>query len=157
MGSLRSPRTRFRSAIAARTVLLVAAAAAECRRLDLDDALEICLVCLEADRERYGGAASRWLAGLLSEETPPIAIGSLVAAALVGLADPASERDAKRLLAAALHGLGLDRCIPATSLGLLKRRRNLSGRAVEPPALPEEAYPPSAHLLVAGAPSADVS
>ena len=55
VGEHGSPYTRFRRALAGRNSLLVTAAALELGRLSLADALAVCLVFRDHDRERYEG------------------------------------------------------------------------------------------------------
>ena len=62
VGEHGSPYTRFRRALAAGNPLLVTAAALELGCLSLADALAVCLVFRDHDRERYERAAVRWLA-----------------------------------------------------------------------------------------------
>ena len=50
---------RFRRALEVGSPTLVRAAAAELPRIGLEDALAICLVLLDADRERFPAAAAR--------------------------------------------------------------------------------------------------
>ena len=69
VSSTGSPYARFRRAIASGNLNLVHAAALELPRVDLDDALRICLLMSQVDDDRYERAAVRWLARA-SLETP---------------------------------------------------------------------------------------
>ena len=69
VSSTGSPYARFRRAIATGNLNLVHAAALELPRVDLDDALRICLLMSQVDDDRYERAAVRWLARA-SLETP---------------------------------------------------------------------------------------
>jgi hypothetical protein len=55
-----SPHARFRRALDTGNPTLVLAAAAELGRVDLRDALAICLVLLDGGSARYDRAAVRW-------------------------------------------------------------------------------------------------
>jgi hypothetical protein len=57
-----SPHARFRRALDTRNPTLVLAAAAELQRVELHDALAICLILLDGGSARYERAAVRWLA-----------------------------------------------------------------------------------------------
>jgi len=67
MTSEGSPYTRFRRALTTGNLLLVRAAALELPRVDLADALRICLLIHRGDPERYEQAAIRWLGRLCLE------------------------------------------------------------------------------------------
>jgi len=69
VSSTGSPYARFRRALATGNLHLVHAAALELPRVDLDDALRICLLMSQVDDDRYERAAVRWLARA-SLETP---------------------------------------------------------------------------------------
>src|SRR6476646_4672852 len=69
VSSTGSPYARFRRALATGNLQLVHAAALELPRVDLEDALRICLLMSTADDARYERAAVRWLARA-SLETP---------------------------------------------------------------------------------------
>ena len=56
-----SAYSRFRRALATGNLLLVRAAAAELPRVNLQDALEVCLLLRDQDAERFERAAVRWL------------------------------------------------------------------------------------------------
>ena len=55
-----SPYARFQHALRIGRLSMVRAAAAELPRIDLDDALAICLLIEDQDAERYERAAVRW-------------------------------------------------------------------------------------------------
>jgi hypothetical protein len=76
MTSEGSPYARFQRALRIGRLSLVRAAAAELPRIDLDDALSICLLISEQDSERYERAAVRWLARM-SLEVPTVRIEDL--------------------------------------------------------------------------------
>jgi hypothetical protein len=91
---------------------MVRAAAAELPRLQLADALAVCLVFLRDEPERYGRAAVRWHArlcldspalGLPEAQLALAALAALsgedpssAAAVLCGLCDTAGHRDVRR-------------------------------------------------------------
>lgn len=62
-----SPYARFRRALTTGNLLLVRAAAAELPRVDLTDALQVCLLIHRGDPDRYEQAAIRWLGRLCLE------------------------------------------------------------------------------------------
>jgi hypothetical protein len=62
-----SPYARFRAALRAGNLLLVRTAAAELPRVDLIDALAICVLMGAQQDERFDRAATRWLARLALE------------------------------------------------------------------------------------------
>jgi hypothetical protein len=62
MTSQGSPYARFRRALATGNLLLIRAAAAELPRVDLGDALSVCMAIRRAEPERYERATLRWLA-----------------------------------------------------------------------------------------------
>jgi hypothetical protein len=68
-----SSHARFRRALGTRNPTLVLAAAAELRRVELDDALAICLVLLDGESPRYERAAIRWL-GRFCLEAPGLGL-----------------------------------------------------------------------------------
>jgi hypothetical protein len=57
-----SPYARFQRALATGNLLLIRAAAAELPRVDLGDALSICVAIRQAEPERFERAALRWIA-----------------------------------------------------------------------------------------------
>jgi hypothetical protein len=62
-----SPYARFRRALAAGNLALVKATAAELPRVDLDDALEVCVLMARDDHPMFERAAVRWVARLCLE------------------------------------------------------------------------------------------
>ena len=62
-----SSYARFRRALAAGNIALVKAAAAELPRVDLDDALEVCVLMARDDHPAFERAAVRWVARLCLE------------------------------------------------------------------------------------------
>ncbi len=75
-----SPYVRFRRALETGNELLVLTAARELPRIDLDDALRICLVLRDGDPDRYERAAVRWL-GRFALEAREVTIDALRLAA----------------------------------------------------------------------------
>jgi hypothetical protein len=75
-----SPYARFRRALDTGNLAIVRAAAAELPRVELDDALRVCLLVRDQDQERYEQAAVRWLARFCLER-PAAALGDVVEAA----------------------------------------------------------------------------
>ena len=108
VGEHGSPYTRFRRALAARNPLLVTAAALELGRLSLADALAVCLVFRDSDRERYERAAVRWHARFC-HETAGVTVqdAQLALAALTALTGPA-RHGAARVLAELAEAYGHD-------------------------------------------------
>ena len=101
-----SPYARFQRALRIGRLSLVRAAAAELPRVELDDALSICLLISEQDAERYERAAVRWLARL-SLEVPTVRIEDLRAGLLAFEALPENPLGRPPALAdlCARHGL----------------------------------------------------
>ncbi len=101
-----SPYARFRRALATGNLALVHAAAAELPRVDLVDALGICLLMGRQDDERFGRAAVRWLARL-SLERPSVRLDDLRLGLVAFDALPHNPAAARRTLAqlCAAHGL----------------------------------------------------
>lgn len=98
MTSAGSPYARFRRALATGNLPLVHAAAAELPRVDLPDALRICLLMSDRDDERYGRAAVRWLARA-SLETPSMRLEDLRLGLVAFEALPYNPAAARRSLA----------------------------------------------------------
>lgn len=76
MTSQGSPYARFRRALTTGNLLLVRAAAAELPRVELADALRVCLLIQRGDPDRYERAGIRWL-GRLSLERPEVGFDDL--------------------------------------------------------------------------------
>lgn len=87
-----SPYTRFRRALETGNETLVFAAARELPSIKLDDALRICLLLRDGDRDRYERAAVRWL-GRFALEARGVTIDALRqgADALEALPERAAE------------------------------------------------------------------
>jgi len=68
--------TRFRRALESGNLTLVRAAAAELPRINLDDALRVCLLLRAADAAGYEKAAVRWL-GRFALEHPGATLSML--------------------------------------------------------------------------------
>lgn len=69
--------TRFRRALERRSVLLAWTAAAELERVNLEDALALCLLVLDEEPQRYPRAAVRWLARFC-DEAPSVVLDEAV-------------------------------------------------------------------------------
>jgi hypothetical protein len=103
-----SPYARFQRALRIGRLSMVRAAAAELPRIDLDDALSICLLISEQDVERYERAAVRWLARLCLE-VPTVRIEDLRAGLLAFEVLPENPVGARTALAELCTRHGLDR------------------------------------------------
>jgi hypothetical protein len=73
MGDAGSSYARFRRALATRNLLLIRSTAAELPRVDLGDALAVCVAIREAEPERFEHAALRWLARYAVEHAQSVA------------------------------------------------------------------------------------
>jgi hypothetical protein len=73
MGDAGSPYPRFQRALATGNLHLIRAAAAELPRVDLDDALAVCMAIRDAEPERFERAALRWLARYAVEKAATVA------------------------------------------------------------------------------------
>ena len=95
-----SPHARFRRALATGNPTLVLAAASELRRVDLPDALAICLVLLDGGSARYDRAAVRWH-GRFALEAPGLELrdATLVLASLDALRGDHGDAGAQALVA----------------------------------------------------------
>jgi hypothetical protein len=71
---------RFRRALATGNLTIIRAAAAELPRVDLGDALAVCMAIREAEPERFERAALRWLARSCVEQ-PRATVADVRAAA----------------------------------------------------------------------------
>jgi hypothetical protein len=87
---------------------MVRAAAAELPRIDLDDALAICLLIERQDGERYERAVVRWLARMVLE-VPAVGIDDLREALIAFEALPHNPQGASESLAALCERHGLRR------------------------------------------------
>ncbi len=82
MTSQGSPYARFKRALDSGNLLVIRAAAAELPRVELHDALRICLLLRGAEPKSYERAAVRWLGRFCLERNPSLteiqrAIGAL--------------------------------------------------------------------------------
>ncbi|HEY1357058.1 MAG TPA: hypothetical protein VGF21_02020 [Thermoleophilaceae bacterium] len=96
-----SPHTVFRRALARGDLIAVRAAAADLPAVPLDDALQILVLILEQEPQRFERAALRWLTRLLAER--PIAElrqAELAVHHLAALPDRRRGRTALELLTA---------------------------------------------------------
>ena len=95
-----SPHARFRRALDTGNPTLVLAAAGELGRIDLPDALAICLVLLDGGSARYDRAAVRWH-GRFALEAPGLELrdAGLVLAALSALRGDHGDAGAQALVA----------------------------------------------------------
>ncbi len=110
MTSQGSPYFRFRRALATRNPLLIRSAAAELPRIDLADALAICLALADADDDAYGRAAAR-LQARWTRELPGVSLeeAHALGAALQALRTPETAAMGHQLLVALVRGRGLER------------------------------------------------
>lgn len=101
-----SAYARFRRALQSGNHALVLAAAQELPRVALDDALRICLVLRDGDRDRYERAAVRWL-GRFALEARGVTIDAirLAAHALDELPERATESMERLQAICAAHGI----------------------------------------------------
>jgi hypothetical protein len=103
-----SAYARFRRALASRNPTLAWAAASEVERIDLADALALCLV-VAGDSARYGRAAARWHARYCAElPGVTMAESQLVLAALQALPQGLGTGAAVEALARLADERGLD-------------------------------------------------
>lgn len=109
MGPESSPAVRLRRALDAGSLTLAEAAARECKRIDLEDALGICLLLASSGDPRFERAAVRW-AGRLCVDHPELGFADARRALtdlenLRGASPPLARSD----LAVLLRALGLVR------------------------------------------------
>ena len=106
MSSQGSPYARFQRALRLGRLSLVRDAASELPRIDLDDALAICLLMEQQEADRFERAAVRWLARL-SLEVPTVRIEDLRHGALAFEALAENPLGARQALAelCTRHGL----------------------------------------------------
>src|SRR3954454_3317979 len=107
MTSQGSPYARFQRALRIGRLPMVRAADAELPRIDLDDALAICLLIERQDGERYERAVVRWLARMVLE-VPAVGIDDLREALVAFEALPHTPAAARQSGAGVSerHGLG---------------------------------------------------
>jgi hypothetical protein len=84
-----SPYARFRRALATGNLTIIRAAAAELPRVDLGDALAVCMAIRDAEPLRFERAALRWLARFCAER--PNATVAEVRAAAAAFEDMARD------------------------------------------------------------------
>jgi hypothetical protein len=108
MSSQGSPYARFQRALRIGRLPLVRAAAAELPRIDLHDALAICLLIERQDGERYERAVVRWLARL-AVEVPTVGIDDLREGLVAFEALPHNAAAARESLAVLCDRHGLAR------------------------------------------------
>ena len=78
---------------------MIRAAAAELPGpMPLDDALELCLVLLELQPERFGAAAARWAARLVLERRLAVGDAQLALSSIAALARGERRADAEALV-----------------------------------------------------------
>jgi hypothetical protein len=102
-----SPYARFSRALTTGNLLLVRAAALELPRVDLPDALRICLLIHRGDPDRYEQAAIRWL-GRLCLEHPELGFDELAEGLAAFQALPSQPAPARLALRALCARVGLD-------------------------------------------------
>jgi len=73
MGNAGSAYARFQRALATGNLNLIRAAAAELPRVDLADALAVCMAIRESEPQRFERAALRWLARYAVEKAASVA------------------------------------------------------------------------------------
>lgn len=101
-----SALTRLRRALAARSVMLSLATAAELPRVPLAEALAICLLLRDKEPQRYELAALRWHARLSREARLSLPEAAIALAALSAVGTGRVEPGARALLAILVcHGL----------------------------------------------------
>jgi hypothetical protein len=122
MTSQGSPYARFQRALRIGRLSLVRAAAAELPRIDLADALSICLLIERQDEEHYERAAVRWLARL-SLEAPTVAIEDLRNGLVAFEALPENPLGARRALADLCARHGIRRAAAALEASLAEETR----------------------------------
>ena len=95
-----SPYQRFRRALATGNLNIIRAAAAELPRVDLGDALSVCMAIRDSEPERFERAALRWLARFCVERPrATVADVRLAADAFESMAgDPAAALETLRRL-----------------------------------------------------------
>lgn len=93
-----SPLTRYRRAIASRSLVLAELAARESSYLSLQDALGLLVLYAAANDPKYARASARWLARL-GLEVPELGLAELQLAAAALAVLPTREDTAMRILA----------------------------------------------------------
>jgi hypothetical protein len=126
VSSTGSPYARFRRAIAAGSLPLVHAAAAELPHVDLEDALRICLLMSAQDDARFERAAVRWLARA-SLETPTMRLEDLRMGLIAFEAMPYNPSAAQQTLAALCTTHQLDKAARVLSEAAASSPRRSAG------------------------------
>jgi len=110
MTSEGSPYSRFKRALATGNPLLIRTTAAELGRIELHDALAICLVLAAVDDDSYGRAAARF-AARWSLELPGVTLeeAQALGAAMQALRLPETAAMGHRLLDTLVQARGLER------------------------------------------------
>lgn len=86
-----SSYARFQRALKTGNLAVIRNAAAELPRVDLDDALAVCMAIRDSDPERFERAALRWLARFCSERAQDVDEVRLAAVAFTGMASGADR------------------------------------------------------------------
>ncbi len=94
-----SAYTRFQRALLTRNLTLVIAAAAELPRVELRDALEVCLLLRDSEPSRYERAAVRWV-GRFALEAADVSLEAVERAIAALNALPHQPAEAMERLAA---------------------------------------------------------
>lgn len=82
-----SPYPRFQRALKTGNLAVIRNAAAELPRIELDDALSVCMAIRDAEPDRFNRAALRWLARYAVEEARDAADVHRAAAAFTDMPD----------------------------------------------------------------------
>jgi len=85
MTSQGSPYSRFQRALRTGNLTIIRACAAELPRVDLGDALCVCMAIREAEPERFERAALRWLARFAAERARTVGDVREAAAAMAAM------------------------------------------------------------------------
>lgn len=115
MSTKGSAYARFKRALGTGNLALVHAAAAELPRVELVDALSICLLLSAHDHARFERAAVRWLARLALER-PGVRLEDLRAGLVAFQALPHNPVAARRSLAELCAAHDLARAVPVLTL-----------------------------------------
>jgi hypothetical protein len=99
MTSQGSPYSRFQRALRTGNLNIIRAAAAELPRVDLGDALSVCMAIRDAEPERFERAALRWIARFAAEQAHTVADVREAAGAMAVMAsDPDGALEVLRQL-----------------------------------------------------------
>ncbi len=85
MTSQGSPYARFQRALRTGDLTIIRACAAELPRVDLGDALSVCIAIREAEPDRFERAALRWLARFAAEHARTVSDVQAAAAAMTAM------------------------------------------------------------------------